>query len=66
MSSTPSGWRLRPRGLATPSDTVFAEIGCHGVAEAAALAAAGPDARLIVEKQKTKFATAALAARRHR
>ncbi|RMF34884.1 MAG: precorrin-3B C(17)-methyltransferase, partial [Alphaproteobacteria bacterium] len=47
--------------LANPSDTVFAEVGCHGVAEAAALAAAGRQARLAVEKRKSAMATAALA-----
>ena len=47
--------------LATPSDVVFAEIGCHGVSEAAALAAAGPHGALVVAKQKSKNATMALA-----
>ncbi|HUF55990.1 MAG TPA: precorrin-3B C(17)-methyltransferase [Thermohalobaculum sp.] len=47
--------------LSAPSETVFAEVGCHGVAEAAALAAAGPGARLAVTKRKTAHATAALA-----
>lgn len=47
--------------LANPSDIVFAEVGCHGVAEAAALAAAGTDAELIVEKQKSANATCAIA-----
>jgi len=47
--------------LANPSDTVFAEVGCHGVAEAAALAAAGPGGALVVEKQKTANATCAVA-----
>lgn len=47
--------------LANPSDVVFAEVGCHGVAEGAALAAAGPDATLVVEKQKTANATVAIA-----
>ena len=51
---------LTPR-LATPSDVVFAEVGCHGVAEAAALAAAGPDAVLALPKRKSGAATAALA-----
>ncbi len=51
---------LTPR-LANPSEVVFAEIGCHGVAEAAALAAAGPEARLSVEKRKSANATCALA-----
>ncbi len=47
--------------LANPSDVVFSEVGCHGVAEGAALAAAGPDAALIVEKQKSANATVAIA-----
>ena len=47
--------------LATPSDVVFAEIGCHGVAEAAALAAAGPQSRLIVPKIKGDRVTVAIA-----
>lgn len=47
--------------LASPSDIVFAEVGCHGVAEASALAAAGPDGILIIEKQKSANATVALA-----
>ncbi|MGJ8611981.1 MAG: cobalamin biosynthesis protein, partial [Octadecabacter sp.] len=47
--------------LETPSDVVFAEVGCHGVSEGAALAAAGPDAWLIAPKQKTANATCALA-----
>jgi cobalt-precorrin 5A hydrolase/precorrin-3B C17-methyltransferase len=47
--------------LANPSDTVFAEVGCHGVAEAAALAAAGPEGSLRLEKRKSANATCALA-----
>ena len=47
--------------LANPSEVVFAEVGCHGVCEGAALAAAGPDAELIVPKRKTANATVALA-----
>jgi len=47
--------------LDTPSEVVFAEIGCHGVAEAAALAGAGPDAVLSLPKRKTAHATCALA-----
>ncbi|WP_416897964.1 MAG: precorrin-3B C(17)-methyltransferase [Minwuia sp.] len=47
--------------LANPSETVFAEVGCHGVAEAAALAAAGSEAELVVAKRKSANATAALA-----
>jgi cobalt-precorrin 5A hydrolase/precorrin-3B C17-methyltransferase len=52
---------VTPR-LATPSDVVFAEVGCHGVCEGSALAAAGADATLVVTKQKTANCTAALAA----
>lgn len=47
--------------LAQPSDVVFAEVGCHGVSEGAALAAAGPGALLTVEKRKSKRATCAVA-----
>lgn len=46
--------------LANPSDVVFAEVGTHGVAEAAALAGAG-EAELVVPKRKTKSATCAIA-----
>ncbi|MEM1307862.1 MAG: cobalamin biosynthesis protein, partial [Pseudomonadota bacterium] len=46
--------------LATPSDIVFAEVGCHGVAEGAALHVAGTDAALDVTKQKTANATCAV------
>ncbi|MGB8817310.1 MAG: precorrin-3B C(17)-methyltransferase [Rhizobiaceae bacterium] len=52
--------RETPR-LAIPSDIVFAEVGCHGVCEGAALAAAGPDGTLVVAKRKTRRVTAALA-----
>jgi len=47
--------------LANPSDVVFAEVGCHGVAEGAALAAVGPQGELIVEKKKSARATCAFA-----
>jgi cobalt-precorrin 5A hydrolase/precorrin-3B C17-methyltransferase len=47
--------------LENPSRTVFAAVGCHGVAEGAALAAGGPEARLIVAKHKTRRATCAIA-----
>ena len=47
--------------LANPSDVVFAEVGCHGVAEGAALAAAGPDGALSLPKQKSDMATCAAA-----
>lgn len=47
--------------LANPSNLVFEEVGCHGVAEGAALAASGPDGRLLIEKTKSANATCALA-----
>ncbi|MCE2516951.1 MAG: precorrin-3B C(17)-methyltransferase [Alphaproteobacteria bacterium] len=47
--------------LAQPSEVVFAEIGCHGVAEAAALAGAGPDGQLIKPKIRDDHATMAIA-----
>lgn len=47
--------------LKNPSDVVFAEVGCHGVAEGAALAAVGAEGELVVEKIKSKGATAAIA-----
>jgi len=50
----------RPR-LAHPSAVVFAEVGCHGVSEGAALAGAGADAVLAQPKRKSAMATCALA-----
>lgn len=47
--------------LANPSDLVFRETGCHGVAEGAALAAAGNGGALIVPKIKGARATCAIA-----
>lgn len=47
--------------LKNPSEIVFALTGCHGVAEAAALAAAGRSSALIVPKIKSANATAAVA-----
>jgi cobalamin biosynthesis protein CbiG len=47
--------------LKNPSEIVFARVGCHGVAEAAALAALGEDAELILGKIKSRHATAAVA-----
>jgi len=44
--------------LANPSDVVFAEVGCHGVSEAAALALGNGE--LVVEKTKTANATCAV------
>ncbi|MFO1047169.1 MAG: precorrin-3B C(17)-methyltransferase [Geminicoccaceae bacterium] len=51
--------------LANPSETVFRETGCWGVAEGAALAAAGPEARLIVPKRKGLRVTCAVALAPH-
>ena len=47
--------------LRNPSELVFREVGCHGVAEGAALAAAGPAGELVVEKTKSVRATCAVA-----
>jgi len=47
--------------LLNPSDAVFARTGCHGVAEAAALASAGPAGRLVVGKLRSARATVAVA-----
>jgi cobalt-precorrin 5A hydrolase/precorrin-3B C17-methyltransferase len=47
--------------LKNPSEVVFAQVGCHGVAEGAALAAVGASGELVVEKIKSKGATAAIA-----
>ena len=47
--------------LANPSDLVFRAVGCHGVAEGAALAAAGVDATLIVPKVRASRVTCAVA-----
>lgn len=46
--------------LANPSEAVFREVGCHGVAEGAVLAAVGEDGTLIVEKTKSTRATCAV------
>lgn len=56
--------RETPR-LANPSERVFREVGCHGVAEAAALAAGGPSSELILPKRMGHRATCALARARH-
>jgi cobalt-precorrin 5A hydrolase len=50
--------------LLNPSERVFTLIGCHGVAEAAALAAVGSDGILVIGKMKSAHATAALAVKR--
>ena len=47
--------------LRNPSELVFRAVGCHGVAEGAALAAAGPRGELVVEKTKSARTTCAIA-----
>ncbi len=51
--------------LANPSQAVFRAVGCYGVAEGAALAAAGADAALVVPKQHSRNATCAVARAPH-
>ncbi|WP_119458942.1 precorrin-3B C(17)-methyltransferase [Rhodospirillaceae bacterium SYSU D60014] len=51
--------------LANPSDLVFRETGCHGVAEGAALAAAGAAGRLVLPKIRSARATCAIAQSPH-
>ncbi len=60
LFSAPSLEALTPR-LANPSALVFAYTGCHGVAEAAALAGGGETAILLVPKLKSRQATVAIA-----
>jgi len=47
--------------LAHPSATVYRAVGCHGVAEAAALCAAGCQGRLVLAKTARNGITVALA-----
>ena len=47
--------------LVNSSEAVFRAVGCHGVAEAAALACSGVDGELIVAKCKSHRATCAVA-----
>ena len=47
--------------LSNPSDIVYREVGCYGVAEGAALAAAGEDSILVAEKRKGIGVTCAIA-----
>lgn len=54
----------RPK-LKHPSDVVFAMVGCHGVAKSAALAAAGANAELQIEKMTSERVTAAIAVTRN-
>jgi cobalt-precorrin 5A hydrolase/precorrin-3B C17-methyltransferase len=48
---------LEAQAVPNPSNVVFAEVGCHGVSEGAALACGG---ELVTEKRKTANATCAL------
>lgn len=59
---TPDVLEQQTPRLENPSDRVFALTGCHGVAEAAALAAGGDTSLLIVPKSKSAHATAAVSA----
>ena len=47
--------------LKNPSEAVFREVGCHGVAEGAALAAVGTNGALVVAKRKSARVTCAIA-----
>ncbi len=58
---TPAELEAQAPRLATPSEVVFRETGCHGVAEGAALAAAGPEGALVLPKTKSARATCAVA-----
>ena len=51
--------------LKNPSEAVFRAVGCYGVAEGAALAAAGKDSALIATKQIRGGATCAIARAPH-
>ena len=51
--------RETPR-LTAPSDVVFRAVGCHGVAEAAALACAGADGTLVMAKVWSARGTCAI------
>lgn len=58
---TPERLEVETPRLANPSEVVFGEVGCHGVCEGAALAAAGKSATLVCEKIKSETATVAAA-----
>jgi len=51
--------RETPR-LKNPSDLVYRETGCHGVAEGSALAGVGSEGDLILPKQRSQRATCAI------
>ncbi len=62
---TPADLLAETKRLKTPSEAVFRAVGCYGVAEGAALAAAGRDSTLIVAKQSGERVTCAVARARH-
>lgn len=62
---TPAELLSETRRLKSPSEIVFRAVGCYGVSEGAALAAAGRDGDLIVPKQTTGRVTCAIARARH-
>lgn len=62
---TPAELLAETPRLQTPSDTVFRAVGCYGVAEGAALAAAGAKGALIVPKQSGARVTCAIARASH-
>lgn len=57
--------RAQSPRISSPSEVVEREVGTPSVAEAAALAAAGPDSELIIAKVKSKRATCAIARAPH-
>lgn len=61
LQGFPAERLAQERGALTASDLVLQHVGSPSVAEAAALAAAGEGARLLVSKRKSAAATAALA-----
>ncbi len=60
LFDAPALERETPR-LTAPSDVVFRAVGCHGVAEAAALACAGANGTLVQPKTKSARGTCAIA-----
>ena len=60
LFDAPTLERETPR-LTAPSEVVFRAVGCHGVAEAAALACAGADGALVQPKTKSARGTCAIA-----
>ncbi len=60
LFDAPTLERETPR-LTAPSEVVFHAVGCHGVAEAAALACAGADGTLVMPKARSARGTCAIA-----